>query len=100
MTNTAITAMIEDVLVEEDHELGGFLISPVWKGVDRPNTGGIGLPRRDANLVSLIEKAMRDGAFWSHAAIATDVNGKTYVAAAAVVFGKRLKADLRRLGYL
>ncbi len=100
MTDPAIAAMLEDVLVEKDHELGGFLISPVWKGVDRPNTGGIGLPRSDANLVSPIENAMRDGTFWSHAAIATDVNGKTYVAAAAVVSGRHLKADLRRLGYL
>jgi hypothetical protein len=100
MMNPAIAAMLEDVLVEEDHELGGFLISPVWKGVDRPNIGGIGLPRRDAKLVPLIERAMRDGAFWSHAAVAIDVNGKTYVAAAAVVSGRHLTADLRRLEYL
>ncbi|WP_046867127.1 hypothetical protein [Microvirga massiliensis] len=100
MMNPAIAAMLEDVLVEEDHELGGFLISAVWRGVDRPNTGGIGLPGKDAKLVPLVEKAMRDGAFWSHAAIATDVNGKTYVAAAAAVSGRHLKADLRRLGYL
>jgi len=100
MKNPAIAAMMQDIQIEEDWEDGGIIIAPIWKDVDRPNVGGIGIPSRDAAFVPKIEQAMRDGAFWSRAEIKVDSAGQTYVCVTERVVGRTMKATLREIGYL
>lgn len=78
-----------------------LVVGPVWKGVDRPYTGGIGLPNSPSGraLAQRLKKAIEAGAVFKPSGVKTDINGKTYVEAHAGVIGRTLNADLRRLGF-
>lgn len=73
-----------------------------WANVDRPHTMGWNLGPDTAarrTLAGRLCKAIIDGRVMSVGSIATDTNGKTYVASASKVLGRTLNADLARLGY-
>lgn len=74
-------------------------VSPVWEGVDRPTSGGWVLPATRTDLVKRLALAIEGGAACPNPVVRTDVNGKTYVDYGCVILGRRLNADLKRLGY-
>jgi hypothetical protein len=72
-----------------------FTVTPVWEGVDRPDSYSWGmLPRR---LAIRLAAAFTDGAFTG--VILTDVNGRTYVNGDNWPSGRYMSSDLRQLGY-
>lgn len=93
------TPRIPEVRIEADAE--GLHISPIWQGVDRPNTGGVLISDTPANrmLADRLKKAIEAGVCYRFESICTDRNGKTYVGAHAGFMGRTLNADLRRLGF-
>lgn len=74
-----------------------FTVSPIWTGVDRPYTGGIGV--KGMAMAKRLERAFLSGAAFSSTKIEKDINGKTYVSATYVVMGRHLNADLKKIGY-
>lgn len=77
----------------------GYTVHPIWSGVDRPNVGGWMV--KDLAMARRLERAILDGAAFdqNRIEVLTDVNGQTYVSAPHAVMGKRMNADLKRLGY-
>lgn len=90
---------LAEVAIETAHDR--LVVGPVWKGVDRPYTGGVGLPNSPSGraLAQRLKKAIEAGVAFKPEGVQTDANGKTYVVAHAGVIGRRLSADLRRLGF-
>lgn len=78
-------------------EGGMLLVQPVWTGVDRPVTGGWVV--RDARMARRLEAALLAGAVYPAVEVGTDVAGQTYASGRALVMGKYMNADLRRLGF-
>jgi len=79
----------------------GITVWTVWPNVDRPETSGIQVADTPAGraLAVRLETAIRHGAVHSDAEVKVDRDGKTYVSATCNVIGRRLNADLARLGY-
>ncbi len=78
---------------------GGFIVhSTVTLPVDRPTLHGISAGQ-NRKLADRLARAIDAGAVWTFDRIATDVNGKTFVVADCAVMGRRLHADLKRLGF-
>ena len=71
-------------------------------GVDRSEAMAFGLgepnDRRHALALRLV-RAIEAGAVFTAPEIKTDVNGKTFVSAGSEVIGRRMNADLKRLGF-
>jgi hypothetical protein len=88
-------------MVEETGVLSGknIHISPVWRGVDRPNTGGWGLPMHERKLAERLQRAITSGDAFCEVTLKTDIYGKTYVGAVSALYSKELESDLRKLGY-
>jgi len=77
-------------------------VEAVWSGgVDRPNVGGYILDddAKGRKLAARLQAAMLAQAVYYDAEVAVDVNGRTYVQASTRVLGRKMNADLRRLGY-
>lgn len=91
-----MTETLTPTAVVETHD-GLTTVGAYWPGVDRPTTGGIAVS--NAKLAARLAAAINAGVVYTDARVATDVNGKTYVAARSMVLGRRLNADLRRLGF-
>jgi len=91
------------VVKKGSHSLCGIQVSveTLEPKVDRPITGGWGLEDtpRNQELAARLVKAINDGAAISDPEVRTDVNGKTFVNYRSNVLGKRMNADLKRLGY-
>lgn len=70
-------------------------------GTDRLPIMGWSLGARASarGLAERLRSAILAGKVFGPATIRTDVNGKTYVSADAFVLGRRMNADLRRLGF-
>lgn len=95
---SAALELLDRVEIVEDET--GIIISPIWKGVDRPNVGGWGLLRTDRPMAERLKKAIEDGAIHRDARIEKDVDGRTYVTSTEIfVLGRTMDADLKRLGY-
>lgn len=86
----------------------GVLVQVTWSGptkLDRPSTFGWRLKDtpRDLKLAARLVAAVNDGAVFelydAARPVATDLHGRTYVNSTSRVYGKRMAADLRRLGY-
>jgi len=89
---------------ETTEDADGIHVMTWWSGLplDRPCTGGWALGVANAKNRKLAERLARAiNAQKAHAdpVVATDVNGKRYVNARALVWGRRMNADLKRLGY-
>lgn len=76
-----------------------LLIEPQWSGVDRPTTGGMAVGIKDRVLAERLQKAIISGAAFCKVERLVDRQGKSYIEATWLVRGRRLNADLKRLGY-
>jgi len=82
-------------------EVEGILVRVTFPnaGVDRPESIGVLVGIKQHKLVKRLVKAINDGVAFTDAKIQTSISGKTYVAGNLQVVGRRLNADLKRLGY-
>lgn len=90
-----------DVKVEpwKNHEdkVDGLSVHPVYAGVDR--TEGSGWVVKDRTMADRLTRALRAGVAAPNPTVKVDVYGQTYVSAEHAVMGRRMNADLRRLGF-
>lgn len=68
-------------------------------GLDRPQIHAWGLSPKHMALARRLERAILDGVVLSEYKVGRDVNGKTYCCPSCCVLGRRMNADLARLGY-
>jgi hypothetical protein len=71
-------------------------------GVDRPEAIAYGLGKRTDRRHDLAWRlvwAIEAGVVFTNPTVKTDVNDRTYVAVESQVIGRRLNADLKRLGF-
>lgn len=87
--------------VEINEDNSSIHINPIWAGVDRPNTGGWCVPNdaKGKKLAKRLAAAIMAGACAKFQKVSTDRNGKTYVSCGHEVIGRRINADLKRLGF-
>lgn len=89
--------------ITEDAE--GFHVTTHWDDwhheviLDRPCTHGWLFGPNKRALARRLCAAINAGVVHTDAQVATDVNGKTYVAAHCKVLGRHANADLKRLGF-
>ena len=72
-------------------------ISPFWSNVDRPHAFGWIVTSRA--LAERLRAAVLAGVVLTDPKIKTDTGGQTYVEHKTHVLGRRMNADLRRLGF-
>lgn len=85
---------------DPDEVSGRYIVETHWTGVelDRPCTGGISTGT-NRKLAERLAAAINAGVVYTDPKVQKDVNGATYVQAGCKVFGRRLNADLKRLGF-
>lgn len=89
-----------EIAQDDDEEGNQLVVRPIWKDVDRPSVGGWMLSAKARPLAERLKRAIEAGAVFTAGRIATDVDGRTYVATTGPrVLGRTLNADLKRLGY-
>lgn len=86
---------LKEVVIEDGAD--GLAVYQVWAGVDRPHTCSVGVTTRA--MGERLARAMRAGVAYPASGVRQDIFGKTYVATEMNVVGRRLGADLKRLGY-
>ena len=79
--------------------VGAIHVTVTTKVTDRDDVYAWAIPRKDGALASRLARAVRDGAVLTNPVVKTDVNGKTYISVDSQVLGRRINADLKRLGY-
>lgn len=93
-----------NVQVVEDEDLKALgiqkhiSVQPVWRGVDRPIVCGWSVGT-DWCLANRLKKAVESGAVFCMLEFLTDKHGETYIGATDLILGRRMNADLKRLGY-
>jgi hypothetical protein len=88
---------LESVEVEPDEEERGFVVTPVYTGVDRPRSYSVLATKlAEANR---LKAAILAGAVFPVRGVLTDMNGQTYVDFDHNVMGRHLNADLKKLGF-
>lgn len=92
---------LDRVEITVDDSGDSISVFPFWNGVDRPQGAGWGLRNTPAHnkLALRLKAALEAGVVYRSATVATDVNGKTYVATQGHILGRTLNADLKRLGF-
>ena len=94
---TTITpkALIESYSENPKH----FVVSADWSaaGVSRPVTSSVVVTTK--KVAERLARAIEDGVAYPYQGIKTDINGRTYVEAGYNVMGRRMNADLKKLGY-
>jgi hypothetical protein len=80
---------------------GHWHVTPIWSGVDLPDNFGWQLGPNDQRLAERLRNAIRAGVVFDNPHVTTTNDGsKTYVTwDRCNVMGRRLNADLRRLGF-
>jgi hypothetical protein len=99
MTTLTPSARIE---IQTDEHTGRHLVvETTWTGaaLDRPDGIGFGLSLAKRALAERLVRAINAGAVFTRPEIKVDVNGATYVSSGCAVLGRRMNADLRRLGF-
>lgn len=96
MTTLTPTAHI-DITWENERPI--YTVSAEWHGadLDRPISHGTQLLNK--RTAERFAAAIEAGVAFTDPQIATDANGKTYVAAKCHVFGKYANANLKALGF-
>ena len=79
--------------------VGAIHVVVTTKVTDRERVYGWALSPKQGALASRLARAVRDGAVLTNPVVKTDVNGKTYVSCDSQILGRRINADLKRLGY-
>jgi hypothetical protein len=87
-----------EVSLVKDDDREYILVSPIWRGVDRVNTSGTSCGLNQA-LAERLKRAIEAGAAYPPVEVCVDVNGQTYIRTDHNVMGRRINADLRRLGF-
>lgn len=96
---------IVDVEITENNEVIGnethrsLIITPVWDDVDRPRSFSWGVKATHRRLAERLKAAILAGVVFHDIEKKTDSNGKTYASCTSRVWGRRMNADLTRLGY-
>src|SRR4051812_6638327 len=85
------------VMVREDGD--SLCVAVIWKNVDRPDVGGWGLKKSHRSLANRLAAALATERIHANAEVKTDVNGQTYVSSHPPILGRKLNADLKRLGF-
>jgi hypothetical protein len=97
----AATADIHPVLdrvdIRTDPADGHLSVWTVWQGVDRPCTAGMSV--RTRGQAGRLRAAILAGVAVTVEGVGIDVNGQTYVREQWHVLGRRLNADLTKLGF-
>jgi len=75
-----------------------FVLQPVWKGVDRPVVGGWSVGT-DLKLAGRLQRAVESGKVFCMIQFLTDKYEQTYIGATAMILGRKMNADLKRLGF-
>lgn len=88
-----------DVVEGGDPSNPTIVVTPFWRGVDRPSAGGWEIPASKRRLAERLSEAVRAGAVHPDPRVETDALGLTYVASSCLVLGRTMDADLRRLGH-
>jgi hypothetical protein len=93
--STVPMPVLTDVEVEPGEH--GFKVTPVWAGVDRPRSYSVWVTsEKNANR---LKAAIFAGVAITVRGILMDVHGQTYADTQNHFLGRRLNADLKRLGY-
>ena len=94
--------VLKEVTIVEKSEDGigsYYLVSPVWTGVDRPNTGGYSCGR-NLSLARRLQTAIASGKLWlKEPQKKIDVNGNSYVCADIKISMRRANSELQKLGF-
>ena len=77
----------------------GIHVTVTTPVADREDVYAWALSRKDGVLASRLARAVRDGVVLTNPVKKTDVNGKTYISVDSQILGRRMNADLKRLGY-
>jgi hypothetical protein len=97
-----VTAAIKQRHDGDDGELR-IHVNTVWHGNGIDRKEGLGFILSGTNsgmaLARRLKRAINDGAVFIDPEIHTDIYGHTYVHADCKVMGRRMNADLTRLGY-
>lgn len=96
MTNLRPVAVIDDTVRDDPPGYVTVWITYPDAGVDRPQSHGYRCTPR--NAVRLV-RAVAAGVVLYEQEILTDIHGQTYVGDRSHVYGKRMNADLKRLGF-
>lgn len=91
---------LDRVEVTRDED-GSLTVFPYYAGVDRPQGCGMGLRDDPAGrkLAARLVAAIEAGVAYPNPVLAVDVAGKTYAKTGLAVVGRRLNADLKRVGF-
>ena len=90
----------EIVRIPADGDMPEHLsVHAIWTGVDRFDVGGWTVGKNDVVLAERLQRAIIAGAAFCDIQILTDKNGQTYVGATSVILGRKMNADLRKLGF-
>lgn len=75
--------LVESVKFEESDwpADGSIKIGVIWKGVDRPDGGGVALRPEDRALAERLRDVIARGDAFQSVEVKRDVNGKTYMSA-------------------
>ncbi len=76
-------------------------VTPMFRGVDRPQGYGMGFPNTPAGrrLAERYRRYLKSGEAFPGLHVKTDVNGKTYAFYSLTILGRTANADLKRLGF-
>jgi len=80
-----------------------LVVKVIWSSpdvkIDRPFTFGISVRWMEVKLAERLKRAIDDQKVFTNPQVRIDVNGNTYVHSDCLVMGRRMNADLKRLGY-
>lgn len=96
-TNTPIPDFTKIVLSDDPKYMTVWFSWKLSEGyLDRPISYGMScLPRH----VPRLTRAFLEGKLFPYPELVFDINGQWYIAGDCAVYGKRINADLTRLGY-
>lgn len=79
----------------------GIRVVVTWEaeGLDRKEGVGWLLAPNHGVLARRLIRAINSGVVFSNPELRTDVNNRTFVQADCTVYGRRINADLKRLGF-
>lgn len=95
---TEVTITLHPANADEYRETDSYVVEAHWSDVDRPVVHGISTGG-NLKLAERLRTAILAGAVYRNPEVRTDNGGKTYVSTTCMVLGRKLNADLKRLGF-
>lgn len=96
-----LTVTIE-VVPDDGSTAASLRVATRYTGViqlDRRDLLAWGVPLHRRDLAERLKRAIEAGAVFSDAKVVEDIDGNSYLLTTARVTGRRLNADLKRLGF-